>query len=95
MTKPEKLIVETIGRDALQALKSFSTSANKTTGNIHPYDFERWCDFIFIIVRKNIELSSFELESWLLENGWDSEMASKLAIDFEYSISLLEKYEQN
>jgi hypothetical protein len=89
------LIVETIGKDALQALKSFSTSANKSTGNIHHYDFGRWCDFIFIIFRKNIELSSTELESWLLENGWDSEMASKLALDFEYSISLLEKYEQN
>lgn len=95
LTKPEKLIIDTIGKDAYHALKSFSMLANKSSGNTHPYDFERWCEFIFIIFRKNIELNSSELEGWLLENGWDSDIALKLALDFEYSISLLEKYEQN
>lgn len=95
LTNPERLIIDSIGKDAFQALNSFSISANKVTGNTHPYDFERWCDFIFIIFRKDIQLSSTELENWLLENGWDSEISSQLALDFEYSISLLEKYEQN
>jgi hypothetical protein len=95
LTKSEKLIIDTIGNEAFQSLKSFTNLANKSTGNSNPYDFERWCEFVFIIFRKNIELSSTELEVWLIENGWGEEMASKLALDFEYSISLLEKYEQD
>jgi hypothetical protein len=95
LTKPEKLLIDTIGSEAFQSLKSFSSLANKSTGNSHPYDFERWCEFVFIIFRKSIDLSSTELEAWLVENRWSDDMASKLALDFEYSISLLEKYEQH
>lgn len=95
LTKPEKLLIDTIGSEAFQSLKSFSSIANKSTGNTHPYDFERWCEFVFIIFRKSIDLSTTELEAWLIENGWSDDMASKLALDFEYSISLLEKYEQH
>lgn len=95
LTSPEKAIIDTIGDEALSALISFSLNANKYTGNTNTYDFERWCEFIFIIFRREIELNSTELEKWLLENGWGDEMASKLAIDYEYSIDLLEKYEQN
>lgn len=95
LTKPEKLIIDTIGDEAFQSLKSFSNYANKSTGHSHHYDFERWCEFVFIIFRKNIELGSSELEVWLIENGWSEEMASKLASDFEYSISFLKKYEQH
>lgn len=95
LTKPEKLLIDTIGNEAFQSLQSFSNSANKSTGNAHSYDFERWCEFVFIIFRKNIDLSSTELEAWLVENGWSDDMASKLALDFEYSINLLEKYERD
>ncbi len=95
LTKPEKLIIDTIGTEVFQSLKSFSSLANKSTGNSNPYDFERWCEFVFTIFRKNIDLNSTELEAWLIENGWSEEMAIKLALDFEYSISLLMKYEQD
>jgi len=95
LTKPEKLLLETIGIDAYSALTKFSTTANKSTGNTHAYDFERWCEFVFRIFRGKIELSFDELVEWLLENGWTDEMATKLGLDFEYSINLLEKYEQN
>lgn len=95
LTKPEKLLVETIGQDAYKALTRFSTTANKSTGNTHDYDFEKWCDFVFIVFKNDIHLSVEELVLWFIENGWDDEMSTKLGLDFEYSINLLEKYEQN
>lgn len=95
LTKPEKQIIETIGDDALKSLKAFSNGANKSTGNSNPYDFERWCEFIFIVFRNEIEVGVDELIEWFEENGWSNEMAHKLGLDFEYSLDLLEKYERN
>jgi hypothetical protein len=95
LTKPEKQIIETIGEDAFDALKAFSVGANKSTGNTHQYDFERWCEFIFIVFRNEIEIGVDELIAWFEENGWSNDMAYKLGLDFEYSLNLLEKYEHN
>lgn len=95
ISKPEKQIIETIGEDAFKALKAFSVGANKSTGNTHPYDFERWCEFVFIVFRSEIEIGIDELIEWLEEDGWSNKMAHKLGLDFEYSLNLLEKYERN
>lgn len=88
-------IEETIGEDAYIALVAFSEGANKSTGNSHPFDFERWCEFVFLIFRNKIELSVDELIDWLKEKGWCDDMAYKLGLEFEYSLRLLQKYEQN
>ena len=95
LSKPEKIMKETIGEDAYSVLKSFSSGANKSTGNTHPLDFNRWCDFVFIIYRNKIELSVDELINWFVEDGWSDDMATKLGLEFEYSLDLLEKYEQD
>lgn len=95
LTKAEKLILETIGKDAFEVLKAFSDGANKSTGNTHPFDFNRWCDFVFIIYRNKIELSVSELINWFIEEGWSDDMATKLGLEFEYSLDLLERYERN
>ncbi|MEY8847357.1 hypothetical protein AB9K26_00960 [Psychroserpens sp. XS_ASV72] len=95
ISEPVKKLINSIGDDAFNALKSFSIGANKTTGNTHPYDFKRWCDFIFIVFRNKIKLDVDELIFWLEENGWDSDMANRLGLEFEYSLNLLENYERN
>lgn len=95
LSKAEKQIIETIGEDALKALIAFSHGANKSTGNTHPLDFNRWCDFVFIIFRNKIELGVSELIDWFEENGWSEEMAHKLGLEYEYSLDLLEHYEPN
>lgn len=95
ISKSDKLIIDTIGEDALKSLVAFSHGANKSTGNTHPLDFNRWCDFVFIIFRNKIDIGVSELIEWLEENGWSEDMAHKLGLEFEYSINLLEKYEQN
>lgn len=95
ISKAEKQIIETIGEDALNALMTFSHGANKSSGNTNPFDFNSWCDFIFIIFRNSIELDVSELIDWFEEDGWSEEMAHKLGLEFEYSLNLLERYEQN
>jgi len=95
ISEPIKKLINTIGEDAYNALESFSIGANKTTGNTHPFDFKRWCEFIFIIFRNDIEIGVDELIFWLEENGWDSDMANRLGLEFEYSLNLLKNYERN
>ncbi|TVZ23510.1 hypothetical protein JM84_2438 [Dokdonia sp. Hel_I_63] len=95
VSEPVKKLINTIGEEAYSALESFSIGANKTTGNTHPFDFKRWCEFIFIIFRNDIEIGVDELIFWLEENGWDSDMANRLGLEFEYSLNLLKNYERN
>lgn len=95
LSKPQIQIEETIGSNAYETLISFSSGANKSTGNTHPFDFQRWCEFVFTIFRNEIELSSSELIVWLEENGWSNDMSYKLGLEFEYSLNLLKRYEQS
>lgn len=95
ITAPEKSIEDIIGSDAYNALSRFSKAANKSTGNTNPFDFDRWCDFVFIIHRNDIQLNSDDFSRWLEEDeGWPNELATKLAIDLEYALDILKRYEQ-
>lgn len=96
VSNPNKSIIDLIGKDAGDALLKFSKSANKSTGNSHPYDFNRWCDFVFIIHRKEIPLNIDDFVRWLEEEeNWTNDIAWKLGLDLEYALNILEKYEQN
>lgn len=79
-----------VDKEVIDALVLFSEMANKSTGNTHPLDFERWCDFILISARKAPRLSVDYLEGWLVDNGWSEEIASELGLSYEYSLGLLD-----
>ena len=81
-------------KEVIDALMLFSDLANKSTGNTHPMDFARWCDFILISSRNVPRLSVEYLVGWLVDNGWSEEMASELGLNYEYSLGLLD-YEHN
>lgn len=96
ISNPNKSIIDLIGEDAGDTLLNFSKNANKSTGNTHPYDFNRWCEFVFIIHRQNIEINISDFIRWLEEEeGWSDDLSTKLGLDLEYSLDLLKKYEQN
>lgn len=95
VSNPNKSIIDLIGKDAGDTLLKFSKNANKSTGNSNPYDFNRWCDFVFIIHRRKISLNIDEFVRWLEEDNWTNDVAWKLGLDLEYALDLLEKYEQN
>lgn len=80
--------------DGEKALVLFSGFANKLTGHNHPLDFERWCNFIFLAHKANNRLPMGYLEEWLQENGWPADKAEELALDFSYSMRLLDEYDK-
>lgn len=93
----DQLSLEDIaGKEVTNALKSFSYSANKSTGNSHPMDAERWNYFVCLAHKCNSSLTSDELVRWLEEeDGWNNEEAWDLGVDYEKSINLLKYYDEN
>ena len=91
-----------ISEKALNKLKSFCNSANKSTGSSHPYDQERWFDFICQTVDDGKEFGYDELAKFLQdesywgkknENGaWSEEHAYKLALEYESLCSIVKYY---
>lgn len=94
-SKPNKSMIDLIGKEASESLIRFSKNANKTTGNTHPYDFERWCEFVFIIHRNRIAVNIDDFVRWLEGEYWTNDVAWKLGIDLEYALNILKKYEQH
>lgn len=88
-------ILDHISAEALEALKFFSRTSNRSTGHTHPNDFRKWCDFIFKVHRLGGHLSADELMNWLIEDGWPKDTADELSLDYEYSLLLLEEYEKD
>lgn len=95
ISKPYLDMEDIIGNEAFRKLSFFSDMANKSTGHSHPLDSKRWFDFLVTVCRSKKHLSSDDLRVWFTENGWSESVAYELSLDFEYSINLLEFYEQN
>lgn len=67
-----------------QALRTFSSLANKSTGHGHPMDHDRWARFVILAHRENSSLDSTTLERYLVEElGWDETMAERLGSSYE------------
>ena len=94
LTKPIMDLMDYVDRDVYDALVLFSEMANKSTGHSHPCDERRWCDFILLSASKKRRLSVDYLEGWLMDNGWPSDVANELGLDYEYGLILLD-YEHN
>lgn len=94
-SKPNKSVVDLIGKEASESLIRFSKNANKISGNTQPFDFERWCEFVFIIHRNKIPLNIDDFVRWLEEEDWTNDVAWRLGLDLEYALNILEKYEQH
>lgn len=80
--------------DVIQSLVDFSRQANKSTGASHPRDKARWQKFVIGAHQAHSELGSDILSDWLVEQGWPSEAARDLAIEYERGRALLEEYER-
>jgi hypothetical protein len=68
--------------------------ANKSTGASHPKDKERWFEFLISAHRTSARLDADLLARWLSEaEGWPEDTAHALAIDYEFALGLLQKYD--
>lgn len=78
-----------------EALRRFSTLANKSTGAAHPLDKERWLAFLIDVYRKTPAFDAERLVRWLIEvERWPESTAHDLAIQYEFAIELLERYDR-
>ncbi len=95
MSKPYLDMEDVIGKKGLGLLITFSRTSNRSTGHSHPMDFAKWCDFIFYVFKNKKHLAVDDFMHWLIEDGWMEDKANELSLDYEYSIEMLERYEQN
>lgn len=78
-----------------EALRRFSTLANKSTGAAHPLDKERWLAFLIDVYRRTPAFDADRLVRWLIEvERWPEGTAHDLAIQYEFAIELLEHYDR-
>ena len=59
-------------------------------------DKERWFEFLIASYRASKRLDAGQLVRWLVEvDGWSSEVAEELAMDYEFALELLKKYDNS
>lgn len=90
-------IEQIAGTKTFEALNKWEGSCNHSTGNTNPFDFKRWADFVCISFNEKSKLTPELFERWLTEerNWTDNDLTSKLVLDYEYGLSILEHYAEN
>ncbi|MCY1462220.1 hypothetical protein D9M71_799680 [compost metagenome] len=59
-------------------------------------DQKRWFSFLISAHRASKRPDSEQVARWLVEvDGWSSEQAQDLAIDYEFALGLLEQYDNS
>jgi hypothetical protein len=59
-------------------------------------DRGRWFAFLFAAHRSRGSFDTHRLMRWLTEvEGWPDEQAQDLALQYEFALDLLDKYERN
>jgi len=90
LSQPEQTLENWISPELATRLRSFSRLANKSTGSSHPYDRQRWCNFLIALHRAKESLDTGLLERWLIEEEhWPEDTTSDLISEFEFSQDLL------
>lgn len=95
LSKGLKQIDDWLDASSVESLKKFSDLANKSTGASHPLDQRRWIDFLIKSHQASVSLDASNLLKWLVEiEKWPEEIASDLAIEYEFSRDLLKEYDK-
>ena len=77
--------------NAVSALRSFSTAANKSTGSSHPLDQRRWYAFLTLAHGHTKDFDASRLMQWLVQiEHWPEDVASDLASEYEFGLGLLD-----
>ena len=93
----DKVVAILANKETADKLKKWESLCNRSTGNSHPYDRERWFDFIKTAVDTDSSLTVGDLEQWLTEEkNWfvdeENSITEGIVLDFEYGIDLLKYY---
>lgn len=94
LTKSRQSLEDWASPVTADKLLAFSKCANKSTGASHPYDRERWLDFIISAHKEKSAVGGY-LDRWLIEaEHWPEDIAISLVSDFEFAIDLLDHYDR-
>jgi hypothetical protein len=94
LSKDDVSLEHWVTPDTAGLLRTFSTSANRSTGSHHPLDMGRWLDFVAATHREGSRLDPGTLRRWLEEvEGWPAEQAQDLAVNYETTRSLFAYYD--
>lgn len=94
-TAPRKTLGDWLTPSTAEALRRFSTLANKSTGASHPLDKGRWLTFLIAAYQDRHEFDAGLLVRWLIEvEHWPDDTAHDLAIEYEFALELLEQYDK-
>lgn len=95
LSKENFTIEDLAGAETALKLKNWINSANLTTLNTNPYDFKRWCNFIFTSHLTKSKLTSSQFEKYLIEDVklYDEDLVSKIVLEYEYSLDILKEYD--
>ena len=95
LTPPRQSIDDWLPPSVADALRRFSSLANKQMGASHPLDRRRWLTFLIDAHRDNHSFNSERLARWLIEvERWPEDNAHDLAIEYEFALALLRQYDQ-
>ncbi len=89
ISQSEQSIEDMFSEDAATALRRFSSLANMSTSNHHPYDQGRWSDFIYKAARDNADVDASIMHELLMELGWDEDTADRLSSDYESNLAVV------
>ena len=96
LTKRRQTMTDWTSKEAADALHLFSVTANKATGAHHPTDAQRWRRFLIADHRALGNLSSYNLQRWLVEvERWPEEEAQELINDRDKALELLDHYDHD
>jgi hypothetical protein len=91
----ERDISEYLDEKGIDLLAVFSDAANKSTGNTHPLDFERWAQFVSHSFRGNQILPGHILLAALVAQQWQADEAIELVGQYETFIALLKVFAES
>ncbi len=93
LTKPFQTLADWLSPQSAEALRVFSSLANKGSGSANPLDQQRWHRFIIAVYKSRRSFDAGMLDRWLKEVGhWHEDDANKLVIECEQGLALLKRY---
>lgn len=94
LTPAERTLTDALPADTAALFKVFATTANPSTGNLHPLDASRWHAFVISAHRYKAEVDSDFLRKWLsLNTEWYEEVIERVLTETESALELLNVYD--
>jgi hypothetical protein len=80
---------------AVEALRMFVESADRSSPAVDPPDEERWFHFVLAAHRERSGLTESDIAQYLIDNGWADEAAHAVSAMYRYGRDLLSHYDNS